>query len=968
MRRLDWIAGLLLLAAMPPAAGAASPAATGAETREKLARVPLSFEENHGQTNSAVKFLSHGDGYAMFLTAKELVFEFGKTAAPDAAPSVLRMKMAGTGGRAKISGSGQLAGTANYFIGNNPRQWHTGVPTYQRVNYRGVYPGVDAVFYGNQRALEYDFNVAPGADPGQIALDFSGAHPVLNRDGDLVLRVNGDAIILRRPVIYQGSGAARRTIDGNYLLSGNRVRFRIGLYNHRQLLVIDPVLYYLTYLGGNVSDTIGAVNGVYPTGESDPTQALAVDSLGNTYVTGYTLSLDFPLASPYQGTPKQLSGYGTGFVTKLNASGTALVYSTYLGGSVIDKATAIAVDANGSAYVVGYTSSPDFPTTPNSYMPTCPTEAPNLSYCQYESVSIGFLTKFSRDGSSLVYSTYLGTGAGNTFPVAVAVDSLGQAYMAGNTGAFCNSGNPSQPPCFPETPNAVLPESLYDRNFTPGAYNQGSAFVTVFDQTGATLLYSTLFGDSNTALHDTTSSAFIANATGVAVDALGNFYLVGSTEDDYLPTTPGAFQAAFPNSATCCYLTAGFVVKFSPVASSGGPALVYATYFGSPSGAGEQISSVAADSNGSAYIAGRTQAASGSFPASPGAYQTACTIGGTGNCVNTGFIAKLKPDGSGLVWATLLGGTGSFAVNSIGDIVVDAQDFVYVAGQSSAGFPLVNPVQTPAVGNGQAFVAKFDPTGSTIAFSSLLGSATAAGTQSAAGLAVDKLGNIYLAGNTSGGGLPVTPGGVQQAYTAIVNNNNGFLAAINPFAAPAVLSVSMTHSGYFLPGQQSAAYTITVSNASGAGSTVGVVQVTETVPQGFTSVAMVGTGWNCSNNGTSCTRTDPLPPGVSYPALTATVNVASNAPASLANQVTVAGGGSATASASDSTTVFYYSSCDVGQHGSPAVTATVADVQQLLNEALGIAPPVSDLSNDGVVSVADVQIVMNAVLNLGCVL
>ena len=744
--------------------------------------VPLSFEANQGQTDRVVKFLSRGDGYALFLTPSEAVFKLRKAAAADKAPSVLRMKLVGADGRAKISGTERQSGIANYFVGNDPKKWRTGVSTYGRVSYRGIYPGVDAVFYGNQRELEYDLTVAPGANPRQIVLEFSGARPKLNRDGDLVLTLDGERILLHKPVIYQGAGAGKRAVDGSYALAGNRVNFQIGRYDRSQPLVIDPVLSYLTYLGGTNADNIGSSTGYYPSGETNPTQGLAIDASGNVYVTGYTCSADFPVQVPYQSTAKesvlaQPGHFFSVFVSKLNSTGTALVYSTYLGGTGSERGTAIAVDSSGSAYVGGYTGSSDFPVTPGAYMTRC-----NGGSCYYAGPYDGFLTKLSPDGKSLVYSTYLGGQSNHNSEIyAVAVDSKGQAYVAGDTNDSCWSYTSTY--CFPTTKGAVIAGGIYDAgNYATSqaqyVNNYGSAFVTVFDAAGASLLYSTLFCDANPVAHVPLNAEFETNATGVAVDALGNFYLVGTTKDAYLPTTSGAFQPTFPTASGVTAL--GYVAKFSPVSSPGGSSLVYASYLGgTDKTAYAQAAGVAADASGNAYVTGIT--ASSVFPVTPGAYQTTCGVG----CGSMGFVTKIKPDGSGLVWSTMLGNLTNAAsggyygpVNAIGGIQVDASGNVYVAGQSAIGFPEVNPIQTTTGGGAQAFVAKFDPTGRTLLFSSLVGGGGTLGSQGAAGLAVDGQGNIYLAGNTDSGSLSVMPGAFQRAFGKSTGVGAGFIAKI----------------------------------------------------------------------------------------------------------------------------------------------------------------------------------------------
>ena len=786
-------------AATRSAVPSATPNLSAGKARLRMAQVPLSFEANQGQTDSVVKFLSRGDGYALFLTPTEAVFKLHQAASAVKQPSVVRMKLVGADGTAKISGADQHSGTANYFVGNDPHKWRTGVATYGRVTYQGIYPGVDAVFYGNQRELEYDLSVAPGVDPQQIALEFSGARPKLNRGGDLVLKLKGDRILLHKPVIYQGTGAARRPVDGSYTLAGNRVTFLIGRYDRSQPLVIDPVLSYLTYLGGTNADNIGYNTGYYPSGETNPTQGLAIDASGNVYVTGYTCSVDFPVQAPYQNKAKESAIAEPGhffsvFVSKLNSTGTALVYSTYLGGTVREMGQAIAVDPSDSAYVAGYTNSPDFPVTKGSFKTVCNVSA---SPCNSNSPYNGFLTKLSPDGKSLVYSTYLGGQSNHGSEIyAVAVDSKGQAYVAGDTNDSCWSAPPGNTYCFPTTKGAVIPGGIFDYSSYPTnqaqyVNNYGSAFVTVFDAAGANLLYSTLFCDADPVAHTSLSTQFETIATGVAVDALGNFYLVGTTKDAYLPTTSGAFQPSFPTASGATAL--GYVAKFSPVNSPGGSSLVYASYLGgTDKTAYAQTAGVAADAGGNAYVTGIT--ASSAFPVTPGSYQT---TGGVG-CGLTGFVTKIKPDGSGLVWSTLLGNLTNPAsggyygpVDAIGPIQVDANGNVYVAGESAIGFPEVNPIQTTTGGGAQAFVAKLNPTGSTLLFSSLVGGGGNLGSQSAAGLAVDSQGNIYLAGNTNAGSLAITPGAFQPVFGKGQGVGAGFVAKISPPSSTPAIAPSV---------------------------------------------------------------------------------------------------------------------------------------------------------------------------------
>jgi hypothetical protein len=316
-----------------------------------LLDLPLSFEPNRGQTEASVKFLSHGAfsgaGYTLFLTEDSAVFEVGPSR-----NAVVRMKLV-RAAAAQISAATTLPGKVNYFIGNDPNKWIAGAPTYGRVDYRHVYPGIDLTYYGTGRQLEYDFVVAPGADPGQIALEFTGAFPKLTADGGLQLTLDGSAPLeFRKPMVYQIVNGKRKRIAGRYKLSGNRVQFALGKYDHARAVAIDPVLDYFTYLGGAGGATyIGASQAACAQCNAEtPAQGVAVDRVGNLYVTGYTTSTAFPLVNAYQSQVKGIANQGIVFVAEINPSAAALVYSTYLGGSVYDRGSAIAVDSSGSAY------------------------------------------------------------------------------------------------------------------------------------------------------------------------------------------------------------------------------------------------------------------------------------------------------------------------------------------------------------------------------------------------------------------------------------------------------------------------------------------------------------------------------------------------------------------------------------------------------------------------------------------
>jgi hypothetical protein len=566
----------------------------------------LSFEANQGQTDAHVKFLSRGPGYTLFLTSDEVALELQDSGSriqdsvrakrsgtlsalrrttdhgQGTRESLLRLKLVNANQNAVATGASELPGKANYFIGNDPRKWRTNVPTYAKVKYAGVYPGVDLVFYGNQRQLEHDFVVAPGADASRIALRLEGSKKSsLDAEGNLVVAVEGGEVRLEKPLIYQEGSSGRREIPGGYVLTGAReVAFKVGAYDPTKPLVIDPVLVYSTYLGGSGVD-VGF--------------GIAVDPSGNAYVTGQTSSDNFPTtAGAFQ---TSLAGSDNAFVTELNPAGSALVYSTYLGGSKVDSGQGIAVDSSGHAYVRGIATSTDFPTTAGAFQTSL---AGSLNT---------FITKLNPSGSALVYSTYLG-GSSVDVGWGIAVDSSGHAYVAGNT----TSSD------FPITPGA----------FQTSLAGSQNAFVTKLNPSGSGLVYSTYLGG--------TSADVVWD---IAVDSSGHAYVTGYATSTNFPTTAGAFQTSLAGSHNA------FVTKLNP----SGSGLVYSTYLGG--GGLDYGLGIAVDSLGHAYVTGQTQ--SSDFPTTAGAFQT--SLAGTKNA----FVTTLNPSGSALVYSTYLGGSGGDA-------------------------------------------------------------------------------------------------------------------------------------------------------------------------------------------------------------------------------------------------------------------------------------------------------------------
>jgi hypothetical protein len=735
MFALTFLAGLALPA----------PAATDPRVSEGYGKLPLHFEANRGQTHKDVRFLSRGPGYSLYLTAGEAVLVLAKPnpdskrdargtqARPDAPARIrsvaLRMGLEGAEPKPLASGLEELPGTANYFIGKDPAKWRTNVPTYAKVQYQNVYPGIDLVYYGNQRQLEYDFVLAPGADPKKIVLGFRGADKLeIDAQGELVLHAAGGDIHQHKPVIFQNIDGVRRDIAGGYIRKGaSRVGFEIASYDTSRPLIIDPVLSYSTYLGGSGSG-------------GDTGNGIAVDADGNAYVTGYTTSLDFPTTLNAFQSVSAPAGPNA-FVTKLNPTGTGLVYSTYLGGSDSDAARSIAVDASGSAYVTGSTRSNDFPTTAGAFQPTFTAPA---------GVANAFVTKLDPSGSTLVYSTYLGgSGVYGDFGSGIAVDSAGEAYVIGTT-----SSND-----FP-TAAAFQPTLAGGSRF--GAQN---AFVTKLNSTGSALVYSTYLGGSSSRAPD--------SGYGIAVDVDGNAYVTGYTTSNNFPTTPGAFQPAISGP----YFSGGipqdaFVTKFDPAGS-----VVYSTYLGGSyddSGVG-----IAVDAAGNAYVTGGT--ASSDFPTTAGVFQPASSGGA--------FVTKLDPTGSALVYSTYLGGYSGAGSRGI---AVDGNGNAYVAGQTilSCGryscvsdFPTTPGAFQPTYGGGgsDGFVTKFNPTGSALVYSSYLGGS---GADYVSGVALDTSGNAYVTGSTTSANFPTTVGAFQPIPRG---PGNAFVTKIVDVAPPPVL-------------------------------------------------------------------------------------------------------------------------------------------------------------------------------------
>jgi len=720
----------------------------------------LSFEENVGQTAQEVRYVSHGAGYELFLTPREAVLALRTRVSLDLSPrhrfktmralreaarartmTAVRMRLEGANPDAQISGMDKLLKKTNYFIGSDPKKWHSDVPSYSRVKYSGIYPEVDLIFYGKQRQLEYDFVVAPGADPKTIRLNLEGARKLrISARGDVVLSVADGEVVLQKPVVYQMVRGERHEIAGGYALAKNhRVTFSVPSYDRSEPLILDPVLNYSTYLGGSSGD-----------GES-PGLGIEVDAAGNAYVAGTTTSNDFPTTGNGFDPAVPASGatLGAVFVTEMNATGTAEIYSTYLGGSTGEAGVALALDSSGKIYVTGQTFSEDFPTTSNALK-----QSPNNANLNVGTSFISKIDPSISGAGSLVYSSYIGGTAVSPasglsdFGNSIAADANGNAYVTGITFSPANAG-----PVFALTDFPVI------RAFrsTPPDSVDGNAFLTRIDTTqagNASLIYSTYLGGAGA---NAVNLGFADAGFGVAADSSGNAYIVGATSSTDFPTN-GTLAAYQPNPNPLNTQGTAFVTRIDTT-QSGAASLVYSTYLGgevSDFGVG-----IALGPNNVAYVTGSTRSLS--FPTTTGAFQT------TGNTAQVAFISLVDTGSSGLaslLYSTYLGGTNEDGGNAIR---ADGAGNAYVVGTTiSANFPVtpgaLEPVRPSVAGNG--FVTKINPGGNGAAdlvYSTFLGGDGGSGPTQEQGFAIaldtSNPPNAYITGQTfsAANSFPIFP-------------------------------------------------------------------------------------------------------------------------------------------------------------------------------------------------------------------
>ena len=825
---------------------------TRAKVIENYGKLPLHFEPNEEQIESdEIKFTSRGDGYNLFLSPMNAKLVLSRPPAnsdkdslqnnpnqrriepeQDSASqakeqSVIEMNLVGANTQSEGKAVEELEGKSNYFIGNDQSKWKTDVSNYKKVRFEKVYSGIDIEYYGNQRQLEYDFIVSPNADPNQIKLEFEGVKDVkVSEEGELVLETKtGEHIKQKKPFIYQTAETGEKTeIAGNYKVEkGKAVSFEIGEYDRTKQLVIDPiVITYSTYLGGSGTEF---ANGI------------AVDSNGNAYITGYTSSHDFPRANALQ---PNFGGVGfsgeDAFVTKINASGSALIYSTFLGGSRYDEGLKIAVDNDGNSYITGDTTSMDFP------LKNARQQSFGSSIDQINIPRDAFVTKVNSAGNELIYSTYLG-GKVDDIGKGIAVDGEGNAYVTGQTTSLdfpvsCENFSYSN---FNSTTGLQLNGSAKAQN---GSLNvasfqndrRGSAWFTTKQpvsggfETSFDLLLSNSPGltftiqnsnDGTSALGGTASCDICLGYTGITnsvsvlfdaysnqmrVDTNGTYVSIATTvipslngrghriRIKYIPgemkiyvdnssspqLTVGVnigdfgldngkayvgFTAASVVNTSISYInnwsfvtgcndllqpikktfaTEAFVTKIN----SSGSQFIYSTYLGGGrTVTGTSLLStygkaIEADSDGNAYITGDTNALD--FPI---VNARQATFGG----INDAFVTKINPAGTAIIYSTYLGGSGND--EGLG-IAVDTSKNVYVTGRTtSLNFPGSNAIQSRHGGGYfDAFVTKYNENGSAFIYSTYLGGAN---DDSGNSIKADSSGNAYITGLTSSENFPV---------------------------------------------------------------------------------------------------------------------------------------------------------------------------------------------------------------------
>gem|GEM_PF-595499 len=726
VRSLAWLTLVTLALASSAQAQSLAPGTAKKSLRpvtpklvEGYGRLPLGFEVNRGQSHSKVKFLTRGPQHAVFLTDEaEAVFSLSVPRKDSQTPSkfqrrpsakrqkrdaeTIRIRLAGTQVPKRVEGLEPLPGKTNYFIGKDSKKWITNVPTYAKIAYREIYPGIDLVYYGNQGKLEYDFIVRPGGNPRNIELEFQGEQKIsVNSEGDLVIEGVHGKIVQKKPYSYQVNAKIQRTVQCGFRVKGNhRVSFDVGQYDTRLPLTLDPTVLYTMFIGCHDFGT--------------DCSSVAVDSEGCVYVAGYTDATDFPVTCG----PSHMGSIDA-FVSKRSADGLTHLFWTYLGGQDVDCASSIAVDLHGNAYVTGYTHSQDFPLMH-------PVQ-------QTSSSTAAFVSKLSSTGQQLMYSTYFGTDAESH---GIAVDPTGSAYIAGYTADTVPTVN----------------------SFKWTRTGSSDGFLARLTPDGRTLVFSSYLGGPG-----------FDRAWALAIDGQGNAYVTGDT------TSTNFVGAPAPTTFGSCtsLLGAAFITK---VSSSG--SLVYFSLLGGSEPNRFSIgTAIVVDLFGNVYVGGYTD--SWDFPVkTPFQYYHAKM---------DGFVVKVNPEGSDLVYSTFLGGSGADYISSL---AVSPSGILYLSGYTnSTDFPCIRPFcEADPTRQDDSFVTVLDSAGDQAILSTYLGWI---GFDRANGIAVDSAGNAVVVGRS------VSDSGQYAFITAIsldqpVQGPSLSVGGLSPSLARSGATVSVT--------------------------------------------------------------------------------------------------------------------------------------------------------------------------------
>ncbi|MCU1268379.1 MAG: hypothetical protein JWM21_4697 [Acidobacteria bacterium] len=779
--------------------------------QEAYGKLPLSFVANQGQSDRSVLFISRGGGYGLFLTRDGAVFSFSarddaeaqrsrRTQIDPTAPRVavaVSMRLKNADANARISGVDELPGKANYLLGNRPQNWSVNVPTFSKVRYESIYPKIDLAYYGNQHQLEYDFQLAPGADPRLIKLDFSGSELQLDRSGNLRIKTASGAVDLLKPVSYQMIRGERKFVAIRYdQASNSEVRFKLAPYDRKFPLVIDPVLSYSTFVGGSF-DEIG--------------YGITVDSAGNAYVAGETSSSDFPGSTQSHDTLDA-------FVIKLNSSGSALLYTTFFGGSGSDSAYTVAVNGAGNAYVAGQTNSINFPVV-NAIQGTSGGQTD------------AFVGELSVDGSGFVYSTYVG---GSSYDVinGLAIDSTNNVYVAGQTNShdfpIANAFQAeNQGHSIFKSTNAAVSWSASD-----GQHKAASANRLVFDPTNPAIIFAaTDIGFSKSINSGGTWTSVSGQTPNIATDVAVNpsdaaFIYLGTSGGVYKSTDGGDHFANTTVSLT--YIRA---VTINPL----NPTTVYAggissrVYRSTNSGSNWSSTALSPTASIFAIAVDPTNATRVYVATSRGVYKS--TDGGvtfvlppTNLISNSVRSLAIDPHNPSILYAGTTCGIakstdagnsfvdllGFPCIGTVNAIAIDPSnsatvyygnsDSIYKSTDSGASWNLmvngyqhstvqsllVDPVNTATVyagtfSGGEAFVTKLNAAGSTKLFSTYLGGSLS---DLANSIAVDASGNTYITGQTSSQNFPIASA-LQPAKSSLAD---AFVAKFNPSGSALIYS------------------------------------------------------------------------------------------------------------------------------------------------------------------------------------